>query len=164
MSRVATCLALAGLVLLAGCGFELRGEARLPASMQQTWLQLPDDSSTFARELSLMLRANGVELVEHPEDATAELLIFDERLGREALTISGQARVREFALVFDVDFELRTRGGEVLIPRETLRLVREYSFDEQEILAATREEEFLQAELRRSMAAQLLRRLEAIGG
>ncbi|MGY6588865.1 MAG: LPS-assembly lipoprotein LptE [Wenzhouxiangella sp.] len=164
MNRAATCLALAALLLLAGCGFELRGEARLPAAMQQTWLQLPDDSSTFARELSLMLRANGVELVDHPEDATAELLIFDERLGREALTISGQARVREFALVFDVDFELRTRQGEVLIPRETLRLVREYSFDEQEILAATREEEFLGAELRRSMAAQFLRRLEAIDG
>ena len=164
MNRAVVFLALASLLLLAGCGFELRGEARLPAAMQQTWLQLPDDSSTFARELSLMLRANGVDLVEQAEEATAELLIFDERMGREALTISGQARVREFALVFDVDFELRTRDGDVLIPRETLRLVREYSFDEQEILAATREEEFLQAELRRSMAAQLLRRLEAING
>ena len=150
-------------LLLSACGFELRGEARLPPVMQKTWLQLADDSSTFSRELVLVLRGSGIELVGAPDQATAELRVFDERMQREALTISGQARVREFALVFDIDFELRQADGEVLIPRETLRLVRDYSFDEQEILAATREEEFLQAEMRRAMASQLLRRLEALG-
>jgi LPS-assembly lipoprotein len=149
-------------VLLTACGFQLRGEARLPAAMQETWLHVPDDSTAFVRELTLMLRANGVSVRARPTDQAAELRIFAERMQREALTISGQARVREFMLIFDVDFELTDVMGNVLIPRETLRLTRDYSFDEQEILAATREEEFLRNDLRQSMAAQMLRRLEAL--
>ena len=45
---------------------------------------------------------------------------------------------------------------------EVLRLTRDYSFDEQEILAATREEEFLRADLRQIMAGRVLRRLEGL--
>jgi hypothetical protein len=48
------------------CGFQLRGEARLPAAMDRTWLQVPDDSSAFVRELTRHLQANGVELVDSP--------------------------------------------------------------------------------------------------
>jgi LPS-assembly lipoprotein len=148
---------------LAACGFQLRGEARLPDAMTETWLNAPDDSTAFVRELTLMLRANGVEVRSRDSGQTAELRIYSERMQREALTISGQARVREFVLIFDVDFELTDADGNALIARETLRLTRDYSFDEQEILAATREEEFLRNDLRQSMAAQMLRRLEALG-
>ena len=156
-------LALIGLCLLVvACGFQLRGEARLPDVMAETWLDIPDDNTPFARELSLVLRANNVRVLTASDDQAARLRIYSERMRREALTISGDARVREFVLIFDVDFELTDAQGDTLIARETLRLMRDYSFDEQEILAASREEEFLRNDLRRSMAAQMLRRLEAL--
>ena len=157
-------LALIGLCLLVtACGFQLRGEARLPATMAETWLDIRDENSPFARELTLVLRANGVRVITTASDDAARLRVHSERMRREALTISGDARVREFVLIFDVDFELTDPQGNVLIERETLRLMRDYSFDEQEILAASREEEFLRNDLRRNMAAQMLRRLEALG-
>ncbi len=145
-----------------GCGFQLRGEARLPSIMDRTWLVVPDLSSEFARELALRLEGEGVTLIDNAEDDAATLRIHAERLRSQPLTISGQARVREFQLVFDLDFELLDSEGEVLIDRETMRLSRDYSFDEQAILAASREEEFLRDDLRRSMAAMLIRRLEAV--
>ncbi len=147
---------------LTACGFQLRGEARLPAVMAQTWLDIPDRNSAFARELSLRLRAGGIEVLAQPTSASATLKVHGESLRSEPLTISGQARVREFVLVFDLDFELLDAQGQELIARETLRLTREYGFDEQAILAATREEEWLRAELRQAMASRLMRRLEAI--
>ncbi len=150
------------LAVLSACGFQLRGDARLPDAMTQTWLAVPDRNSSFARELTLRLQAGGVEVLEEPQEGSSTLRIHSERLRSQPLTISGQARVREFLLVFDLDFELLDPSGEPLIGRETLRLTREYSFDEQAILAATREEEFLRAELRRAMAASLMRRLEAV--
>ncbi|MEE4329442.1 MAG: LPS assembly lipoprotein LptE [Wenzhouxiangella sp.] len=158
--RVLTLLILT--IALTACGFQLRGEARLPAVMSETWLNTPDDNSAFARELALILRANGVSVSSQQREGAAELRILSERVRRDALTISGRARVREFVLGFEVDFELLDASGEILIARETLRMSRDYSFDEQEILAATREEEFLRDEMRRSMAARLLRRLEAL--
>lgn len=146
---------------LAGCGFQLRGEARLPAVMSETRLVAADDTSLFVRELGLLLEANGARVVDHPDAAV--LQIYSERVRREPLSISGQARVREYLLIHEVEFELRDADGGILIEREQLRLTRDYSFDEQEILGAQREEEFLRDDLRREMASRLMRRLEAAG-
>lgn len=150
------------LLVLSACGFQLRGEARLPSVMSETWLAVPDANSPFVRELALRLRANGVDLRPTAGESTAVLRIHVERMRSQPLTISGQARVREFVLIFELDFELLDADGSPVIARETLRMTREYSFDEQAILAASREEEFLRADLRRAMVAQLLRRLEAV--
>lgn len=163
MTRISMAIVLA-LALICGpigCGFQLRGEARLPTEMAQTWLAVPDPNSQFARELALRLEGAGIALTKAAQPEAAVLRIHSERLQRRPLTISGQARVREFLLLFELEFELLDSEQNVLIERETLRLSREYSFDEQAILAASREEEFLRDELRRSMAAQLIRRLEA---
>ncbi len=163
MSMLIRFLIVAAMALLvASCGFQLRGEAQLPASLNQTALLVPDDTSPFVRELQLMLRANGIELGKQAGEGWASLQVYDERLRREALTIAGDARVREFILIFEVDFSLTGPDGQVMIERETRRLTRDYSFDEQEILAATREEEFLRDNLRKSMASSLIRRLEAL--
>jgi len=153
---------LAGL-LLAGCGFQLRGAANLPEVMAATRLETPDPTSPFARELELLLRANGVRLVEADTAGAARLRILRQRINRRALSISGDARVREFELVFDLRFTLVGPEGGVLLAPESLRLERDFQFDEQEILGAATEEELIREELARSMAAQLIRRLEAFG-
>ncbi|MDT8410393.1 MAG: LPS assembly lipoprotein LptE [Wenzhouxiangellaceae bacterium] len=148
---------------LSACGFQLRGAASLPEAMQKTWLQPADPTSPFTRELELLLRANGVELVDQPGEEAATLRITRERITRRALTISGDARVREFELVFDLRFTLVAPGGDVLLDSESLRLQRDFQFDEQEILSAASEEELIRENLRREMAAALIRRLEAFG-
>lgn len=157
--RAALLLVVAG--MLAACGFQLRGSANLPPEMALTRLQVADDSTGFVRELRLLLNANGVRLAGADPSGAATLEILRQRMNRRPLTITGQARVREYELSFLVDFRLLDAEGEVLIDREELRMLRDYRFDEQQILAATREEELLREDLHRSMAAQLIRRLEA---
>ncbi len=150
--------------MLTACGFQLRGEARLPAFMDRTFVAVADDSTVFMRELGLLLEANGVEVAEEPGPGTATLRIDSQNIWRQALSVTGQARVREFLIVFEVTWRLEDARGEVALERSTLRLTRDYSFDEGEILAAQREEEFLRDELGRAMATQLVRRLEALAG
>ena len=147
---------------LTGCGFELRGSASLPPEMDRTRLQVADPDSLFARELRLLLAANGVTLVDAAAEDAAVLRILRQRLDRRTLTVSGNARVREYELVFELRFALDGPGGETLVAPEILRLARDFQFDEQEILGATSEEELLREDLRRSMAAALIRRLEAV--
>lgn len=153
---------LAGLALvLAGCGFQLRGAADLPAVMAATELRIDDPSTRFARDLVRRLSANGVTVVDDPAAAGAVLEIPRTRVWREALSISGAARVREYRLVFEVTFRVVTPDGESVVPEQRLDLSRDYSFDEREILASTREEEFLREQLYRAMVDQVVRRLEA---
>lgn len=160
MPRLLVVVLLAG--LLAACGFQLRGQARLPAAMSATHVAVANANTGFVRELELMLRANGVEVVEDPGPEAAMLRIDSQSMQRRPLSVSGRARVREYVLIFEVAFDLVAPGGEVLIDDDRLRLTRDYSFDEQEILAAAREEEFLREDLGRAMAARLVRRLEAV--
>lgn len=155
-------LIIACLGALSACGFQLRGEARLPEMMEQTWLAVGDDSSVFIRELGLLLEANGARRVAAANDQAATLQIRSQSIWRQPLSVSGQARVREYLLIFEVNWRLLSPDGDVVVADDRLRLTRDYSFDEQEILAAQREEEFLRDDLSRSMALQLLRRLEAL--
>lgn len=150
--------------LLAGCGFQLRGEARLPDFMDRTFVAAADDSTLFVRELGLLLEANGVERVSHSDAEAATLRIESQSMSRQPLSVSGQARVREYLLVFEVNWRLEDPAGEVVLERDRMRITRDYSFDENEILAAQREEEFLRDDLSRSMASRLVRRLEALAG
>ncbi|WP_376693260.1 LPS-assembly lipoprotein LptE [Wenzhouxiangella sp. EGI_FJ10409] len=147
--------------LLAACGFQLRGDARLPGFMERTHIAVADESTVFVRELRLLLEANGIEIVDEPSPRAATLRIDSQNIRRQALSVSGQARVREFLIVFEVSWRLEDADGEEALERTTLRLTRDYSFDEGEILAAQREEEFLRDDLGRAMADQMIRRLEA---
>lgn len=148
--------------LLTACGFQLRGEARLPDFMDRTFLAAADDSSLFVRELGLLLEANGVERVDQGNPEAATLRIESQSMSRQPLSVSGRARVREYLLVFEVSWRLENPAGEVVLERDQLRITRDYSFDENEILAAQREEEFLRDDLSRTMANRLVRRLEAL--
>ncbi len=162
MRRTAT-LILASLMLTA-CGFQLRGEARLPDYMDRTFVAVADDSTVLVRELRLLLEANGVSIVDRPDPDSATLHIDSQTMARQALSVTGQARVREFLIVFEVVWRLEDAAGEVALEPVTTRLTRDYSFDEGEILAAQREEEFLRDDLGRAMANRLIRRLEALAG
>jgi len=150
-------------LILAGCGFQLRGQSSLPPEMAETLVRFPDETTEFARELRLLLRANDVRLADAPGEGVAELRILQDRISRRALTISADARVREFVLVFDLRFSLTDAEGNALLTNESLRLERDFQFDEQEILGAATEEEMLRDDLRRAMARALIRRLEAFG-
>lgn len=162
MSRVLV-VVLASIWLVA-CGFQLRGEARLPVYMDRTFVAVADDSTVFARELGLLLEANAVDIANEPGPDAATLHIDSQRISRRPLSVSGRARVREYLIVFEVSWRLEDAAGEIALERSTIRLTRDYSFDEGEILAAQREEEFLRDDLGRAMANQLIRRLEALAG
>lgn len=155
---VAGCLAAA----LAACGFQLRGSAELPAEMARTRLVIGDVHSPFARRVRVMLEQAGVALVS-AERATAILEISRNDVVTEVLTIGDNARIREYRITHTVQFRvLRPNGGE-LIPLQTIREARDISFDEQQILAISREQEYIRQDLANTLSRLLLSRLEVVG-
>lgn len=148
-------------VVVAGCGFQLRGQLVLPERLQTLRIEASDRTTPFMQALVGQLRANGVAVVDANASDASVLYIERERLRRQALTISQDAQVREYVLHLDVDYSLEGPSGEVVVDTQSLRLSREYQFDAQAILGGRREEEFLGEDLSRAMAAQLMRQLSA---
>ena len=129
---------------LTACGFQLRGDLNLPPEMARTQLQIADEYDPFARELKRLLTRSGVTLVR--DDPTARLQVPINRASREILSVGDSARVREFRVRYRVEFSLADGQGNVLQPRRTAEQSREVVFDETEILASQREQEFLEEE------------------
>lgn len=147
--------------LLSGCGYQLRGKATLPPEMVRTQMVIGDEYSTLARRVRVMLERNGVQFVA-PDDATAILEIPKNEIVTEVLTIADNARVREYRVTHTVRFRLTDAAGRELIGWQTLQQAREISFDEQRILASSREQEYLREDLAETLAQLLVARLESL--
>ena len=154
-------LLVAATLLLAGCGFQLRDTAQLPPEMASTQIVIDDQYSLLARQVRMMLEQSGVQFVDAPQ-ASAVLEIPENRVVTEVLTIADNARVREYRVTHTVRFRLTDASGQELIGWQTLRQAREISFDEQKILATSREQEYVKRDLAETMARLLVARLETI--
>ncbi len=145
-------------LLLAACGFKLQSRAELPVEMQKTRLEIQSPFSQFARRLQTLLEQNGVQVVTGPEGAAALEVPLNETR-KEIQSIGDNARVREFLIRHTVRFRLLDTNGKEMIPMQTFEQSRVYTFNEQDILAAEREDEFLRNDLADSLARMVVRRL-----
>jgi LPS-assembly lipoprotein len=151
-------LLMALLLLVSACGFHLQNRAELPAEMQRTRLEIVLPYSEFARRLETHLEQSGVRVVSGLEGAAVlEVPVNESR--KEIQSIGDNARVREFLIRHTVQFRLLDSEGNELIPLQTFEQSRVYSFNEQNILAAEREDEFLRNDLSDSLARMVVRRL-----
>ena len=150
-----------GLALLCtGCGFQLRNNVELPPQMAKTQMVVDDEYSTLARRVRVMLEQSGVQFVNGNE-ASAILEIPVNNVVTDVLTIGDNARVREYRISHTVRFRLLDAQGQVLLGWQNMRQAREVSFDEQRILAGSREQEYLKKELAETLSRLLIARLES---
>ena len=153
---------LAALALVSACGFKLQARAELPPEMQRTRLEIQAPYSEFARRLETLLEQNGVKVVTALENS-AVLEVPLNRSRNEIQSIGDNARVREYLVRHTVQFRLLDSDGNELIPLQTFEQSRVYSFNEQDILAAERENEFLRNDLSDTLARMVVRRLGTYG-
>ena len=150
-------------LICGACGFLLREDAELPPEMAQTRMVVADENSPLVRRVRVLLTQSGVNFVAS-EQATAFLEIPVNRVVTDVLTIGDNARVREYRVSHTVQFRVTDATGKDIIPLQTLRQAREISFDEQEILAASREQEYLKQDLAETLSRLLVTRLESASG
>ena len=148
-------------LLLTGCGFQLRDNVELPAQMAKTQMVVGDEYSMLARRVRVMLEQNGVQFVGGNE-ASAILEIPVNNVVTDVLTIGDNARVREYRISHTVRFRLLDAQGQELVGWQNMRQAREVSFDEQRILAGSREQEYLEKELAETLSRLLISRLESV--
>ena len=149
-------------VLISACGFQLQTKVELPVEMQQTRLEIQSPYSDFARRLETHLEQNGIQVVSTLNEA-AVLEVPVNSMRKEIQSIGDNARVREYLIRHSVQFRLLDSDGLVLIPLQSFEQSRIYSFNEQDILAAEREDEFLRKDLADATARMVVRRLGTYG-
>ena len=143
-----------------GCGFQLRGSAKLP--IRTLHANFPAGSPT-GPEFRRLLRASGdTELVDRPELAEARLDVLSEIREKEIVGFSSSGRPREYQLRLILRYRLLdARGGVELGPGGEIILRREITTTDTQVVAKEQEEALLYREMQGDMVQQLLRRLAA---
>lgn len=152
-----TALLAAG-ALLAACGFHPRGAVRLPEGLESVYVQAP--SGALAEPLRLYLEAGGARLARQAAEAELTVVLSDETLARRLLAVDPRTgKAREYELAYAVTYRAGRADGSAILPADTVRLVRQYTFNPTEVIAKGEEEELIYAEMREDAIQHILRRL-----
>jgi LPS-assembly lipoprotein len=159
MRRLSILILAASVLVLASCGFRLRGEATLP--FESIYVQ-GASTSPFTIQLKRAI-ASGTQarITDTPKDAQVVLHILSERQDKEILALSGGGRVREYYLRYHVMYRLTDSklAAEYIAPTEIV-LRRELTYSDAEVLAKESEEMMLFRDMQTDAARQLLFRLQ----
>jgi len=153
--------ALACVLLLSACGFQLQGRQVMPASLATLRVVAVDQQSDFTRALRTALKASGSRLVEESSADGASVRIVRDELTERVLSVDARNIPTDFELTYQVEVEVRA-GGRELMAVESFELSRIYSFDERKLQAKEREKVILREALARDMASVVTRRLSAL--
>lgn len=155
MARLFLFAALA--LLVAACGFELRGE---PSVGLHTIFVASNVPSTVVTDVRRILATGPTKIVASEKDAEASLRILAESREKTVHTITGSGRVYEFQLRLTVSFQLTIPGREepVIAPSEltTTRLI---TYSEAAPTAKEAEERLLYKDMQADLAGRILRQV-----
>jgi LPS-assembly lipoprotein len=145
-------------LLLAACGFQLRGAADLPFDT----LYLSGATGGIALELKRNIQSgSATRVVDDPQAAQALLEFSEETRSKEILALSSAGRVREYRLVYRVSFRVGDGKGNDFVPPSTVTLTRDVTYDDAVALAKETEEQQLFRDMQADMVQQIMRRVSA---
>jgi LPS-assembly lipoprotein len=156
---------LAALVLtlvLSACGFHLRNKIALPADLGPVRVTSTTQYSPLAEAVATGLRHAGAVAAEADATNVASLQILSERWGDLPIAMDDRGRAQEFSLRYAAVFVFRRADGSELVPQQVVELSRDYVSPPEAATGTTTEREILADELRREMAASILRRVDGV--
>ena len=146
-------------LLLAACGFHLRGQDAFALPFQTLYVKSVNDSAPFINELKHALQVNDIQIVDTPEQAQVTLHIVSEAADRQILSLSGGGRVREYRLQYRVSLRVYDSKQQDWLAPEEITLRRDFSYDDTQVLAKEQEENLLYQDMRGDAVQQVLRRM-----
>jgi len=160
---VMACLTTASLLsACTGGNFHLRGKASLPVVFQTMTLQGLAVDSAFALALRKAFEDAGSELrLVHSNDRQHDSLlhITNYQEGKRVVGYGKNREVREFLIFTRFDYEVRAKGGGILLPKQRLQVDKTQIYDSEFVLGKTEEERLIREDLRDDLSRQVLIRL-----
>jgi LPS-assembly lipoprotein len=139
-------------LLITSCGFQLRGD--LDNSFNS--IQIDGGSLGFTKVLKKKYRRSGVEIKNSSADKFIE--ITNDEFNKRILSLSSNGKVLEYQLNYFISYRIKSSSGK-WGPEIRINSRREYSYNDQNIVAKQEEERNLiagmQEQIIRTMTSQI---------
>jgi LPS-assembly lipoprotein len=154
-------LVLGGAVALSGCGFRLAGSEPLPGVLARPYLSLKDPYTDFSREFEHQLKGAGASVQSVRANSTAYIDVSKDLVEQRTLSVSATNIPTEYELTYTVTFAVQGIDKQLLAP-QTISLSKDYSFQENVLLAKEHEADILRQQMARDLVAIAMRRLTSL--
>ena len=148
---------------LMSCGFHLRGTSSVALPPELSTLRVTMGGAGYPPLLvevrNALLALGNVRLTDDVSASVPVLQLHSESSVSQVLAIDSSGRISAYLLNYRVDYSLVSADKKPLLQNQSVKLQREYDFDRLNVLASEKQSEFLQGEMRRDVAQQILRRL-----
>ena len=147
-------------ILLASCGFQLRGDPEV--GIKKLYISATGPSQVQT-EIKRTLATGPTRIVDKPADAQAHLHIIQETREKTVFTITGEGRLYEYQLKLSVRYELLVPGRDlpVIEPADVVaRRLITYSVNAP--TAKDTEEQLLYKDMQKDLAHQILSHVAAM--
>src|SRR5690606_29653994 len=154
LAMLATC------VLVAACGFRLKGATPMPFDTLYTNIA---QNSAFGASLrrAIMAASPNTRIVEDPAQAEVRLLQLANNERLRELSIDAEGRVEEYELNLEFTFQLVDKAGHQIIAPTTLRAIRELPYDDTLVQAKQSEITSIFQQMQQSMVDRVVRLMSA---
>jgi LPS-assembly lipoprotein len=154
-------LVAAGLILLlAGCGFKLRGTVEIPPELNPLYVDA-NGATELVTAIRQRLEFSQVRLASSPQDARVVLRILGEERGSRVAAVDRDGKMVAGELRYVVNFEALGKDGKALVPPQAINLVRTYQNPDVEVLGKQLEADLIFQDLVQDAADRILGRLRA---
>lgn len=148
-------------LMTAACGWHLRGSIALPGGIERIHLSADDPYSPLLSELQQQLSAGGVELAASASDAPYTLTILEQRQESRVAGVGSDSLANAYEVTLETRYSVLRRVGDPVAEDLSSSVRRSYDTDAATAGSGAREEVLVLREMRRDLAQQILRRLQA---
>jgi LPS-assembly lipoprotein len=154
LTRLSVLLLILG---LAGCGFQLRGNAALP--FESVFVE---GGQEIVVALERAIRPTATKVTTRAQDAQVTLQILGESREKRILSLDSAGRVSEYRLLYRVSFKAVDNKGRELLEPQQIELRRDITFNDNQTLAKESEELLLYRDMQVDAVQQIIRRMSVI--
>ncbi len=145
-------------LVLAACGFKLKGVSPLPFNTIYTNIA---ENSAFGASIrrAIIASSPNTRFVNEPAGAQARLIELANHQSLRELSLDAQGRVEEYELNLEFIFQLTDAKGRLVLPPTTLRSTRELPYDDSVVQAKQGEISTVFRQMQQTMVDRVVRRL-----
>lgn len=152
-------------LLIASCGFHLRGSDP-GASTRLASIVIADAGATgLVNEVRILLESGGTAVLTQSAAPAYVLQLSEQTLTRNVLSVSAATgKVEEYQLTLSARLTIMDPEQNLLITGQPVQITRSFAFDDAAVLGSVQEQRLIEQEMTRQAAAQIVRRLNAVTG
>ena len=148
-------------MVVAGCGFQLRGNYTFPTALQQLYISPADPFAPLQKDIRRSLRRSGIAVLEQPQEHVAILTLTEPTFNEQVLATAANISTQRVLLTISFQYQVNL-NNKILRPMTNIQLSREFSRAPNAPLSGGNERRLVQKELLQEGVNQLMHQLAAI--